>query len=105
MAEKKTKADFIEALYDQTNINRKDIHLLIDKFVEQIKESLIADNVVELRGFGTFEVKTRKGRIKARNPRTGETVSVKDHGVAIFRPGKELKELVWSTRETSSKAN
>jgi nucleoid DNA-binding protein len=42
---------------------------------------------VELRGFGTFEVKKRKGRKRARNPKTGENVAVKDHGVATFRPG------------------
>jgi integration host factor subunit alpha len=102
MAEKVTKADFIETLYEETNINRKDIHILIDKFLEQVKGALIADRTVELRGFGTFEVRTRKGRAKARNPRTGETVSVGDHGVAVFRPGKELKQLVWTARETTS---
>jgi integration host factor subunit beta len=53
---------------------------------------------VELRGVGTFEVRTRKGRSKARNPKTGEIVSVEDHGVAAFRPGRELKTTAWSVR-------
>jgi nucleoid DNA-binding protein len=99
MAEKVTKADLIEGLFETTAVNRKDIHLILDALLEEVKKALIADNVVELRGFGTFEVRTRKGRSRARNPRTGETVSVQDHGVAIFRPGKELKHLVWSVRQ------
>jgi integration host factor subunit beta len=100
MADKVTKADFIETLFEATKVNRKDIHLVIDSFLDEVKKALIADNVVELRGFGTFEVRTRKGRSRARNPRTGETVSVQDHGVAVFRPGKELKHLVWSVRKS-----
>jgi nucleoid DNA-binding protein len=98
MADKVTKADFIETLFEMTKVNRKDIHTIIDSFLDEVKNALIADKVVELRGFGTFEVRTRKGRSRARNPRTGETVSVQDHGVAVFRPGKELKHLVWSVR-------
>ncbi len=96
MTDKKlTKADIIENISSQTGGNKKDIHRVVDLFVDQIKAALIADTVVELRGFGTFEVRKRKGRSRARNPKTGEIVSVKPHGVAAFRPGKELKEGVW----------
>ena len=38
----------------------------------------------------------RKGREKARNPKTGELCSVEPHGVVFFRAGKELKDAVWS---------
>lgn len=99
MNEKVTKADFIESLYERTKVSRKDIHLVLDAFLDDVKKALISDQVVELRGFGTFEVRTRKGRSRARNPRTGESVSVSDHGVAVFRPGKELKQLVWPVRQ------
>jgi nucleoid DNA-binding protein len=96
MADKLTKAEIIESLYARTNLNRKDIHVVIDHLLEEVKTALTKDRVVELRGFGTFEVRVRKGRSKARNPRTGEIVAVNDHGVAVFRPGKELKKVVWS---------
>lgn len=102
MNEKVTKADFIESLYERTKVSRKEIHLVLDAFLEDVKKALISDQVVELRGFGTFEVRTRKGRSRARNPRTGESVSVSDHGVAVFRPGKELKQLVWPVRQPGS---
>ena len=57
---------------------------------------------VELRGFGTFEVKLRKGRKRARNPKTGAIVSVEDHGVASFRPGRELKKAAWTIDPSGS---
>jgi integration host factor subunit beta len=63
--------------------------------IEEIKDALVDRKTIELRGFGTFEVRVRKGRQKARNPRTGETVSVKAHGVAAFKPGRDLKQAVW----------
>ena len=79
--------------------NRNDIHEIVDAFFEEVKDGLKEEKIIELRGFGTFEVRTRKGREKARNPKTGELVAVDTHGVAVFRPGKELKDLVWDLRQ------
>lgn len=92
MAGKITKADLINATINSSDLSKKDISLLIDIFFAQIKNALIQGNVVELRGFGTFEPKLRKGREKARNPKTGESVSVQDRYTAVFKPGKDLKE-------------
>lgn len=72
--------------------------MIIDNFFSEVKTALVEDKIVELRGFGTFEVKTRKAREKARNPKTGEIVPVASHGVTVFRPGKELKELTWNVK-------
>ena len=68
-------------------------------FFDEVKAALTDDRVVELRGFGTFEIRTRKGREKARNPKTGEIVPVNTHGVTVFRPGKELKQMAWDLRK------
>ncbi len=94
---KLTKAEIIENIYPEVNVSKKNIHKIIDLFFQEIKEGLYRDEVIELRGFGTFELKTRKGR-RARNPKTGEKVEVENHGVAVFRPGRELKQRVWSLR-------
>ena len=96
---KLTKAVIIENLYNKISVDRDTIHTVIDCFFEEIKAGLEKDQVIELRGFGTFEVRERKGREKARNPKTGELVAVDKHGVAVFRPGKELKDQVWNLRE------
>jgi integration host factor subunit beta len=96
MAGKVTKAELIEALHAGRTINRKEIHGLIDALFDEIKGAILSGKTVELRGFGTFEVKLRKGRKRARNPKTGAIVSVEDHGVAAFRPGRELKKAAWT---------
>lgn len=96
---KLTKAEIIESIYEKLGVNRKDIHNIVDEFFEEIKKGLKEDKVVELRGFGTFEIRTRKGRERARNPKTGEIVPVSAHGVAVFRPGKELKQIAWPLRQ------
>ena len=95
---KLTKAEIIDNIYEELDIDRSDIHKVIDKLFDHLKDALGADQVIELRGFGTFEIRTRKGREKARNPRTGEIVPVDPHGVAVFRPGKQLKEIAWKIR-------
>ena len=91
-----TKADIVDSLYQKTGISQKEIRTIIDLFSDQIKEALLRQQIIELRGFGTFEVKIRKGRQKARNPRTGEAISTHSHGCAAFRPGRELKQAVWN---------
>ncbi len=93
--EKLTKAAIIENINEKLGVNKLEIHQIIDELFEEIKDGLKSNRVIELRGFGTFEVRIRKGREKARNPKTGDVVSVDRHGVAIFRAGKELKDFVW----------
>ncbi|HRY81338.1 MAG TPA: HU family DNA-binding protein [Spirochaetia bacterium] len=99
MAEKVTKAELIDSLHERLSISRKDIHSLIDGVFEEIKTAILSGRTVELRGFGTFEVRVRKGRKRARNPKTGEPVSVADHGVAAFRPGRDLKKAAWNLKD------
>ena len=95
---KLTKAEIVELIASSTDLTKKDIHGVIDSFFDELKKALLDDRVVEFRGFGTFEIKTRKGRDRARNPKTGQTVQVQDHGVVNFRPGKELKDAAWDLR-------
>ena len=90
-----TKADLIDALYEKTGMNRTEIRSTIDTIIEEMKDALVRREVIELRGFGTFEVKTRKARPRARNPRTGESIVIHSHGVVSFRSGHELKQSVW----------
>ena len=95
---KLTKAEIIDSIREEVDLDRDDIHRVLNSFFEHVKGALGEDKVIELRGFGTFEIRTRKGREKARNPKTGDIVPVSTHGVAIFRPGKELKKIAWPLR-------
>jgi integration host factor subunit beta len=96
VAEKHTKTEIVNSLCEKIGMNRREIRTVIDMFIDELKDALAVNKVIELRGFGTFKVKVRKGRQKARNPRTGETVSGVSHGTVIFRPGRELKQDVWN---------
>jgi integration host factor subunit beta len=101
---KHTKAVIVDSLFRKTGVSRKDIQTVVDLFIDEIKEALMQDSAVELRGFGTFEVKHRKGRSGARNPRTGEEVMITSHGTAVFRPGQELKQAVWNIAQAADAA-
>jgi integration host factor subunit beta len=103
MDEKKiTKIDILDSIYQKTGMSRREIREVVDLFLDDIKSALVKGIAVELRGFGTFEARIRKGRSKARNPRTGMPVSVNSHGVAAFRPGRDLKRDIWSLRGENS---
>ncbi|GMO50837.1 MAG: HU family DNA-binding protein [Termitinemataceae bacterium] len=98
--EKISKADIVDRIYQNTDAGliKADIKLVVESTFDAIKDALIDGDIVELRGFGTFEIRVRKARPKARNPRTGEIVKCKAHGVAVFRAGSELKDAVWSIK-------
>jgi len=105
MAEKKvTKADVVNALYEKTGMNRKEVRMVLDLFVHEVKSALMRGCVIELRGFGTFEVKVRKARSGVRNPKTGEVISVRSRGAVSFRPGRELKRDAWNIAENTADA-
>ncbi|MDR2589319.1 MAG: HU family DNA-binding protein [Spirochaetales bacterium] len=92
---KLTKADLVDSIAENFSLTQRDTQGLLEYFFKEIKTALSGGKSVELRGFGTFEVRLRKGRSNARNPRTGEPITVEDHGIAVFRPGKEMKEAAW----------
>ena len=64
----------------------------MDAIFETMKQSMIAGDRIELRGFGVFTVKPRKTGI-GRNPRTGAEVSIAPGKAVRFKPGKELQSL------------
>ena len=92
--EKTKKYDLIDRINKSTDIDKKTIGIVVDSLFEELKVSLSNKSVIELRGFGTFEPRERKGKKNARNPRTGSMVDAKNHFIAVFRPGKELKDLM-----------
>ncbi len=102
MALKKiTKYDLVESIYQNTKCEKRIVQQVVENFLEEVKKSLENGSTIELRGFGTFEPRLRKGRISARNPKTGEKLSVNPHYVAAFRSGQELKKALWDLKSQS----
>ncbi|MBN2535848.1 MAG: integration host factor subunit beta [Spirochaetales bacterium] len=97
---KLSKAEIIENIYNKVeDVSKKKIHTIIDMIFNEVKKGIAEDKIIELRGFGTFEIKLRRARVKVRNPKTGDILPGKNHGVIIFRPGQDLKKIVWPMRE------
>jgi len=88
-----TKKDIIVKIADDTGIKQIDVKKVVQKVLDDVIESLARGETVELRNFGIFKVKTRKGRI-GRNPRTGETVGIPEKKVVTFKPGLIMKDRV-----------
>ena len=86
-----TKADLINAIAEKAGIRKKDAEASVNALTEVITEALARGERVEIRGFGTFEMRERAPRT-ARNPRTGEKVEVPAKVSPAFKLGKDLKE-------------
>ncbi|UKI52699.1 MAG: integration host factor subunit beta [Treponema sp.] len=95
-SDKVTKYNLVEAIYQKTNCEKYVVQDIVEKFLDEVKKSLEKGSTIELRGFGTFEPRLRKGRSSARNPKTGEKLSVAPHYVAVFRSGQDLKKSLWN---------
>ena len=87
------KSELGKALADQANISLDEAPLVVNTFVDSMKDSLLEGGRVEIRGFGSFKVK-EYGSYAGRNPRTGEKVAVEPKRLPFFRAGKELKEYL-----------
>ena len=98
MAKKMTKADLVEEVFRNTNLPKNEIVQITDSLLEEIKSALCNGSSIELRTFGTFELRLRKGRKNARNPRTGDITPTEPHYVAAFRSGIELKQKLWNLK-------
>ena len=88
-----TKKDMAKAIAEEMDLTQMQAKEIIQRVLDGITESLLQEGRIELRNFGVFEVKKRKPR-KARNPRTGEEVTVPARLVVYFKPGREMEERV-----------
>jgi len=100
-----TKSELIEALaLKQTHLMQKDVELAVKLVLDQISNALSRQERVEIRGFGSFALHSRPSRI-GRNPKTGEAVRIPAKHVPHFKPGKEMRERVNASIETTPLKN
>jgi DNA-binding protein HU-beta len=88
-----TKADLARQIADNVGLTRSATQAVIDGFLAAVVLALEEQKSVQLRGFGTFTVKSRAPRV-GRNPRTGESVPVPSRPVPVFRPCRDLRMAV-----------
>jgi integration host factor subunit beta len=88
-----TKAELVEEVARNTDLTKKHAELIVNTVFESIVDSLKDGEKIELRGFGSFRIRSRGSRI-GRNPKTGATVQVPPKRIPYFKPGKDLRELL-----------
>lgn len=88
-----TKADLVDEVSRAITATRKDAETIVETIFESIVKALRGDDKIEIRGFGSFRTRQRRGRI-GRNPKTGARVEVPPKRIPYFKPSKELKDLV-----------
>lgn len=90
-----TKKEIVKTISEEIGLTQLKTKEIVQKTFDAIVEALVEsdDHRIELRNFGVFEVKQRAAR-KARNPRTGEKVDVREKFVVTFKPGKEMEARV-----------
>ena len=88
-----TKADIVDTIATATGLTKVETEAVVDGFIKTVIDAMQNGKNIEIRGFGSFKVKKRKGRV-ARNPRTGDQVMVGEHWVPLFKVSKEVKVSV-----------
>lgn len=88
------KSDLVQVVSGRLpNLAAKDVEVIVNTIFDSMTQSLTDGDRIEIRGFGSFEVRVRKPRL-GRNPKTGKSVQVTTRRVPFFKVGKELKEKV-----------
>ena len=96
-----TKSGLIEEVAKRTpHISKKDTEVVVNTISDSMIEALRTGDRIEIRGFGSFQVKIREAR-DGRNPKTGEPVYISAKRTPFFKVGKELKEMVDSSKSPS----
>lgn len=86
-----TKSQLIEKVAEHFgDFKKRDIELAVNTIFDSMKDALVNERRVEIRGLGTFRVKHREAR-QGRNPRSGENVNIPDRKIPFFKAGRALK--------------
>ncbi|WP_340264084.1 HU family DNA-binding protein [Sphingobium mellinum] len=87
------KQDLIGAVAENSGLSKSDATKAVEAVFDSISAALKKGDEVRLVGFGTFSVSQRKAST-GRNPRTGETMTIKASAQPKFKAGKGLKDSV-----------
>jgi integration host factor subunit beta len=86
------KSELVQKIADKSpHLYHRDIERIVNTILDEVIAAMKDGNRIELRGFGTFSVKSRNARM-GRNPRTGSAVEVIAKRVPFYKTGKELRE-------------
>jgi DNA-binding protein HU-beta len=88
-----TKADIVNEISKSTGIEKVTVQKTVEAFMESIKDSMVKDKNIYLRGFGSFIVKKRAKKT-ARNISKNTTIIIPEHNIPSFKPAKSFTSKV-----------
>jgi DNA-binding protein HU-beta len=88
-----TKADIVNEISKSTGIEKVTVQKTVEAFMESIKDSMVKDKNIYLRGFGSFIVKKRAKKT-ARNISKNTTIIIPEHNIPSFKPAKSFTNKV-----------
>lgn len=88
-----TKADLAEAIYSALPVDKQKAALIVEDYVEVIKDALANEGKVMLSGFGSYKVKYKPAR-RGRNPQTGDSITLRSRKVVKFQPSQLLRKAI-----------
>ena len=88
-----TKADIVNEIAKSTGAEKVLVQTIVEAFMENVRNSLIENNNVYLRGFGSFIIKKRATKV-ARNISKNTTITIPEHNIPAFKPSKSFSNEV-----------
>lgn len=82
-----TKTEIVSQIAEKTGVSRKEVAIVVESFMETVKESLLNREHISLRGFGSFIIKHRAEKT-ARNITKNTTITIAAHDLPCFKPAK-----------------
>jgi integration host factor subunit beta len=99
------KSELVSRVAEQNpNLFAKDVEKSVNAIFDGIAAALAGGDRVELRGFGTFTVRTWRPRPLGRNPRTGALISIPETCHPSFKTGKEMHARLNGTLGSAPRA-
>ena len=94
---KKVKKDIISRVYNECSLNgikeitfsKKNLNIIFESFLDVLSDEIMSDNVIELRGFGTFS-KKKNTRTEFFNPKTREKIIMENRFKILFKPSSKF---------------
>jgi DNA-binding protein HU-beta len=87
------KSELISVVAEKAGLTKKDTEKVVNAVFDGISEALARGEKVQVIGFGTFDVRSRKAR-EGRNPATGASIQIPAVKVPVFKAGKALKDNI-----------
>ena len=85
-----TKAEIVNEIALSTGVQRKDVSVVVESFMEAVKNSMLKKKENGyLRGFGSFIIKHRAAKT-ARNISKNITITIDAHDLPSFKPSKSF---------------